>query len=278
MSATRMTVTELALTAFASARGDFVRASRASFAGGSEQSVHRARVALRKLRVYVRLFRSRVGRRRAAQLNAELRWLFRQLGTLRDLQVFTHSHLRRAPAVSKGLKAHLTQRTRAAHDALRASAQGPRFDALMRDLEQIEVELRAGGDTKSARRWLARRLEREHERITAMQPRVVARGGSALHALRKRVKRLRYELELWHALDGRNEQRTRRFALSLVAVQDLLGAWNDLRSARTLARALEIPPALRATMVFESEAVSAAHLAGLPNALAILAAAKGPWR
>ncbi len=272
-----MTVTELALTALATVRSDFVRASRASFGAGSEQSVHRARVALRKLRVYVRLFRSRAGAQRAAQLTKELRWLFGQLGTLRDLQVFGRHHLVRAPAASRGLQTRVAQRTRAAREALRASTQDPRFTALMREMEQIEADLRARNDAKSARRWLARRLKREHEKITAFQPRIVARGGPELHALRKRVKRLRYELELWHVLDAGHAQRTRRFALSLVAVQDLLGAWNDLRTARALANVLEATADMKATTTLEIEVASAAHLADLPNALAILAEAKGPW-
>jgi len=277
MSAAHLTVAELALLGLRAARNDLRRASRGSFTAGDEQSVHAARVALRKLRVYVRLFRSRVGTRRAAQLNVELRWLFRQLGTLRDLQLFQRAYLRRARSANS-LRSRVVQRTRVAREQLGASAESARFAALMHALEEVERRLQKRDDEKSARRWLAHRLERELERITNVQPQVIARGGTELHTLRKRIKRLRYELELWRAVEARKRSRARRFTLCLTAVQDLLGAWNDLRSARAIASALRAPASVRAKSALAGEAASAAYLSSLPNALAILAAANAPWR
>lgn len=277
MSSAHVTVTELALRGLGAARADLRAASRGSFAAGGERSVHEARVALRKLRVYVRLFRSRLGARRAAQLAAELRWLFRQLGTLRDLQIFGRAHLPRAGGAGS-LRTRVAQRIRAARQELRASQDSARFVALMRALEELESELRGRDDAKPARRWLARRLQRDLEKITRLQPKVVLRGDATLHALRKKIKRLRYELELWQDVDGHHGKRARRFELSLIAVQDLLGAWNDLRSAQAIANELGTTREARATSSLARDAACAAYLASLPNALAILAAAKTPWR
>src|SRR5688572_27610741 len=65
-------------------------ASGLTTASGPE-FVHQARVGLRRLRVFVRLFQREVGKKRALRLETELRWLFAKLGRARDLHVFGSS-------------------------------------------------------------------------------------------------------------------------------------------------------------------------------------------
>ena len=89
-------------------------------AGVDPEFAHQLRVGVRKLRVFLRLFRRQVGVARAARLQTELRWLFQSVGKVRELDVFIESVLGTL-SVGMGAKAReeLSQHVRAVRARLR---------------------------------------------------------------------------------------------------------------------------------------------------------------
>jgi triphosphatase len=247
--AARASVREVAHAAIAEGRAHFLHNAHGLLHAHDPELVHQTRVALRRLRVFVRVFRSRIGRERAARLAEQLRWLFEPLGELRDLQIFEHEFAPRASARSAdsaALAARLGQRLESAQRVLASALASPRFRALCEELASVEQALAADEQDKRARRWLARRLDRRRHRALRSFEAVLRRDMHALHQLRKELKKLRYTAELARALRPSREQQARAFLRSLRELQDALGAVVDASVARSLLAALRAPQALRA--------------------------------
>jgi triphosphatase len=73
---------------------------------------------------------------------------------------------------------------------------------------------------------LARRLNRWHKQVAADAPRWAGLDDAARHALRKRVKRLRYAVEFAAALF--ENKPVQRYLKPLRELQERLGALNDV--------------------------------------------------
>jgi triphosphatase len=84
-----------------------------------------------------------------------------------------------------------------------------------------------------------RRLRRLHARIAADANTFDALDNAGLHALRKRIKRQRYALEFFAPLLRRREAD--RYLGALAAIQDRMGALNDLFVARARYQTLGTP-------------------------------------
>lgn len=165
---------------------------------------------------------------------ARLAGLARALGKARDWDVFV---LETLPALlgaaPGGQGALLLRRARAARRQAREAA-----------LERLG-QPQTGADLLALHRWLltlenhppqtapelgrlaARRLARLHAAVLAAAEGFAGQTPDARHALRIRVKRLRYALEFFAALFGGRNKFARRFA----ALQDELGAMNDAATA-----------------------------------------------
>jgi|SRR5579862_4532010 len=205
--------------------------------GADPEALHDMRVATRRLRAAVRLFKAGLSARIQSHLSHELRWLGETLGGVRDLDVqlakltaFTiaapagfrpalrrlHEHLgtdrtnRRTEMLARLDSARywrlLIQLERFAYSS---APQRPRDTAA---LEPIGVAGRRA--IKKAFRRLLERGEKIHE-----MPRP-----EDLHALRIRAKRLRYLLEFLEELTGKPG---RRLVKQLTRLQDLLGSYHD---------------------------------------------------
>ena len=167
--------------------------------------VHQLRVGIRRLRVYLRLFKRQLGEKRARLLVEELRPLFRQLGPLRELQLLLDGPLK-APAGSEPSRASTelvelleTDRKREAERVSRVLSS-KRYTALIAKLSELETNLADGKRGKDGRQWLAAKLEGRAARVQRLLPQVSAGELSALHALRKELKKLRYVAELGQQL------------------------------------------------------------------------------
>jgi CHAD domain-containing protein len=275
----RASVRELAAAAIAQAQAQFIANAPDAVARQTPESVHQARVGLRKLRSYVRLFRSRIGRTKAKQLDGELRWLFRLFGVLRDLQVFTRDVLplmQSPPRTTFAFRARIDQRLARARDDLRTMAQSARFRDLCAALVGLERKLAEQRDDVCARAWLEKRLDRLRRRLRVKQEQLL-RPSRDLHALRKRAKKLRYSSDLWRALGKRHTKRERQFRAALTALQDNLGALNDLRVERTLLAKAHPPASIEKRLRTTLAAAEAAHRAELANVYACFAAADPFW-
>jgi inorganic triphosphatase YgiF len=215
--------------------------------GRDLEGVHQMRVGVRRLRSVLRLFRPALPPDALRPLEAELRWLGRELGAVRDLDVFVVELLdplfvRRSG--DKGL-----ERLREVALALRAERQ----EQLRRTLDSTRLTrvVLALGRFVARRGWRDQRLDEASARLFApacpfaaelleLRDRKARRLGDRidelslleLHRLRIQIKRLRYAVELLGGLyPGR---RRDRYLEHLPELQDRLGRLADLTTAQGL--------------------------------------------
>jgi CHAD domain-containing protein len=161
---------------------------------GDADGVHELRVAARRLRVWVEF----EGHDALAE---ELRWISRELGPLRDLEVVGEA------LTAEGLRSlQPAARTRA-----RSALESPRWAAAKAGLRGVQPPRR-----KSAKRAL-KKLERK------LAKRTLELDDAAIHSLRRLVRSVRYARE-WLGRDARE----------LEAAQRWLGALNDLHTLISL--------------------------------------------
>jgi len=229
---------------------DAVRASDAV------EGPHQLRVGLRRLRAAFDVFGPVLAGPALDHLKGEARWLGRETGHLRDLDVAVHDLLRPeadAHPTEPGFArlADLLDAAGAAQRAdLRATLAGGRAQAFLLDLAQF-IEARGwldpGDIAQSARLaqplWglardaLARHWTRAAKRARGIDSLTV----EARHDLRKTLKSLRYAVEfLGPVLD---DKPTRGFVKRLKALQEVFGDLNDLAMAQTLLAGPQAPGA-----------------------------------
>jgi CHAD domain-containing protein len=208
------------------------------------EDVHQMRIAIRRLRVALRLFGHMLPIGRPDVLARELRWLARALGTVRDLDVHAASlrrHLRGLDESTaqelKGYELALRRERLAARAELATVFDTERYVRLMSAFEAL---VGAGLPPGALRRWQsftiadgAKCLKKSRKRVRKLGRKLRAGARSAdLHRLRIRAKRLRYELEFFRAAYPDLEA-----AIKVTrSLQDVLGAHQDATAeARRLA-------------------------------------------
>ncbi len=202
--------------------------------------VHEMRVAVRRLRSTMALFRPAVGCPAVDAASASLKVLADRLAPARDWDVFVaETAVTVAEALPddtslRRLRAAAERRRRQAYAALRDWLQSPEFRRLgitlaglaggtawRAALDQTQQETLARDLEHFARHALARRLRR----LTAAGAAIEHLDTDALHAIRLRAKRMRYAAEVLAPLyPGKT---TRRFLRRLMQLQDRLGHLND---------------------------------------------------
>jgi CHAD domain-containing protein len=216
--------------------------------GAGPEPVHQARVALRRLRSVLRVFRGPTDGPALRGLDARLREVLDVLGPARDWDVFLAgigADIGAAFAGDARIAALLRvaeARRDAAYDAAVAMVAAPAWRLLMIDAvgvllarpwraegtaEALDAPVRGFGRAILDRRWSRlRRAGAAFEALTAEQ----------LHELRLDGKRLRYAAEVFAPLFDR--KHARRFLRRVAALQDGLGIANDAAVARSLAQSL----------------------------------------
>jgi inorganic triphosphatase YgiF len=211
--------------------------------------LHQFRVALRRLRSALSVFRRALGPD-AQALEAELRWIARLTGPVRDWDVFEAATLpplleafgEEGPARSARRRARSLARV--AREHLRAALVSPRYAHLL--LEAARWLSQASRDPPPPPDPLpefARRVIRKrHKRLLADARRLSLLGPEERHALRLDAKRLRYAIEGLATLFKPKRLEARVQALS--DIQDDLGRANDAAVAARLFAQLSPPAAL----------------------------------
>lgn len=219
--------------------------------GTNPEGVHQARVAVRRLRSVLALFKPAIGCARVADLRDRLGGLARTLGPARDWDVFiggTLADLRAAFGEDEPIVwlARAAEAARAqAYASVREMLEGPAFRLLTLDLAALvasppwrtdeslggaelrESGLRAFAVSALERRWRkVKRLGRDFETLDTER----------LHRVRIEAKKLRYAGELFGPVFP--GKRHRRFQKALAQLQDCLGHLNDVATADTLMQGL----------------------------------------
>jgi CHAD domain-containing protein len=195
---------------------------------GHEEAVHQSRVAGRRLRVALPLLSRRDGGRELRQAVKVLRALTRTVGAGRDLDVALGLFQDRLEALrtTSAEQRALLSRLRAARVRSRKVVAEGVFDldihALRRNLRRLRSQRAADAQTVLAR------LRTFRERQGTALLRGFSQVGErylpdALHALRRRIRKLRYAAELEDAVRG---DETRAAAL-FKRLQDAIGVLHD---------------------------------------------------
>ncbi len=195
------------------------------------EALHQTRVALRRLRSAVSLFKSVLPGEEPERLNHELQWLAAILGEARNVDVL-QAKASDADLVSK-LKTARTATYRDAIDALESS----RARALMLDLvnwlecgDYLPGNGAVSTDVPSGQDFAVSVLEKQRKRMKKDGSALAKADDEHRHDVRKDAKKLRYAAEFFASLfdDKRSARRHKKFLAAMEVLQDELGALNDL--------------------------------------------------
>ena len=220
-----------------------VAGNERTMCAGNAAALHQMRVGFRRLRTALSVFSGFLIDSQIETIKSEIRWMTGILAPARDLDVFLTEvvlPLRREYREESGLqslyRSYSAQRAKA-YERARQAANSVRFRALMLELaawietgpwtmnQNEPARLARGRPIESfAVEELTRRrrkVKKEGKRLTELNP-------AERHALRIRVKKLRYAAEFFSKLFPGKKQRKRELLASLKKLQDALGDVNDV--------------------------------------------------
>ena len=219
--------------------------------GASPVPVHQMRVAVRRLRSALSIFRRAVGGSAFDAVKPGLKQLAATLGGARDWDVFlagTGRQVGDALGDDRRIAAMLEageRRRVAAYAELGRFLAGPEFRALEVGLVQLAAlrpwhdpanEEQSAQLDEEAEHYASHLLKKRLDHMLSPGPDIAALPAEELHAIRKEGKRLRYAAEFFVPLYAK--RGARRFIERLSALQEALGHLNDTASAAALMGAL----------------------------------------
>jgi triphosphatase len=228
-----------------------IMANEASMCAGHAEALHQMRIGLRRLRAAIAVFDDVADDHDVETIKGELKWITKELGPARDLDVFGADVLRPLRAKrpgDTGLAAshrQFEEKRMAAYARAAAAARSLRFRAAVLNLAGwIETGPWSTDDDKE-RKALRTRKVAEHAatKLARLRKRIKNKGADLRHRsvkqrhrLRIRAKRLRYATEFFAATfpgEGRAKRRVESLS-ALKDLQDALGGLNDLATRHAL--------------------------------------------
>ena len=211
--------------------------------------VHQARVALRRIRSALRIFRAAVGPGRARAWRAELGELAAALGRARDWDVLAGETLPPILAahgdrpLARRLLGKAERRRSREREAARRALSSPRYARVVLELARwlAQADAEPAAPSGPLAPFAARVIGRRHRRLLAYAERLAKLDAEGRHRLRIQAKRLRYGIDGLAAVFA--SRRTARYRDALVDLQDALGEANDAATALALLPALAPPEA-----------------------------------
>lgn len=212
------------------------------------EGVHQLRVAVRRMRALLKVFRPLSSEPAVRALEGDLRWLAGELDTARDLDVFIADVWRPA------LQDEIGQGSAAFGRALLAAQARAylRMEAALESARSRTVLLEAAAwlevghwlsdpalaaiREQPATAFAATILEARTQTLRRQAARLETLDPEARHRLRLKGKTLRYVAEDLAGLFPDHPRRVERFITATKALQDALGQLNDLATRPELAR------------------------------------------
>jgi CHAD domain-containing protein len=244
--------------AFAAIAHECVRQLAANTQGAlldeNPEFVHQMRVALRRLRSALRLFRPHLPAPIMRDVKPELQWLAAQLGKVRDWDVLVGETLprllraqpgARPGAAERAIVAAVKARRDAAARSMHRALRSRRFAALLSELARVLALLQLDEPAAAKKRprlstFAAHKLQKAHARLRFKPRELQGMTPDARHQVRIDAKRLRYAVEFFSSLYP--PKAAARYAERLAALQDALGTLNDHAVAADLLASLRLPP------------------------------------
>jgi CHAD domain-containing protein len=188
--------------------------------GDDVEAVHDARVAVRRLRTALEVFRKPLGDE-GGPLERAIRRLGRKLGSVRDADV----HL---AALRGTLGGATVEETPGVHFLLESIAVARRraLAGFAVEMSQFDRAMRTSRSSKSLAENAYATLRKLLRHVRACGDRVIGRGsGKQLHALRVAFKRLRYNVEFFRTILADDDAKAA--LVLLVQAQERLGTISD---------------------------------------------------
>ena len=215
------------------------------------ESVHQARVGVRRLRAAMTLFKDLLQDSQSATLKDQLRDLAGRLGAARDLDVLIariETLDLAAPVDLPALKAALRRRREAVYDEAVYALSAPETSRLAFEVAAwLETGwwLTARDDLHSARRDLpvldfaAAELARRTRKLAKRARKLAHLDPPQRHEVRKAAKKVRYGAEFFRSLAKTKDRAAAdAFVDALKPLQDVMGELNDVAAAQQLLGAL----------------------------------------
>ncbi|MBV9396049.1 MAG: CHAD domain-containing protein [Methylobacteriaceae bacterium] len=234
------------------------------------EGIHKTRIALRRLRAAMTLFKKITKDEDSEHLRGEMKWLSDLLGEARDLDVLQmESTLPHAPELPGGraLVEVVAEKRHAAHQKLLEAVRSQRFYIFLIDLVRwiedgkwLKIPSKQGDG--SIARFARRTISRRRKRLLEVTDHLRKLGPEARHKVRIDGKKLRYMSEFLQPLakGKQRQQEHRRFVKQLEKLQTSLGTLHDAEARREFFRDVaEAPPAGSASRGAASAALSPAE-------------------
>jgi phosphohistidine phosphatase SixA/CHAD domain-containing protein len=216
----------------------------AALANAGVEGVHQVRVAARRLRSAVKLFRHVLPAAPRDALDGELKWLSDTLAPARELDVFIQEVLRPAEAGNgafAGLEAQANARRDAARRRVADALSSTRYAGLKREIERWRAQGLAleGQNARHARLREERIGSAAGPLLSSLHGKTRKRGRhfsdldpEERHRLRIALKRLRYAVDFFGGLYPAKGHK--RYLDRLKRLQDALGQAHDLATSERL--------------------------------------------
>jgi CHAD domain-containing protein len=202
-------------------------------------ALHQTRVAMRRLRSALTLFRPVLIDVDFPRLRSELRWFTDQLGDARNLDVILASKPQEGVQPDPALRRQLRQRRKEAYARVQRALAEPRLPALILDLvawSEVGDWRRNEAARQPIEAFAQARLDRAWKRVRKQGKGLGTLAVEDRHRLRIEMKKLRYAAEFFASLSPRNRRRHQKlFTGHLRDLQELLGNLNDIETRRQLA-------------------------------------------
>ena len=214
----------------------------------SEEPLHQARVAIRRLRSALSLFKSVVADQRLGRFKRDFRDLSHKLGVARDLDVYVarsgpvpeisedRSRSSRNLKLTKVVQLEREQ----AYRRVTSLLQSKRFRLLMHDFEIwilagpwcTSNEREHAGHDRSIPEFAAHVLSRRWRKFKHRGRHLDRLTSHEQHRIRIDAKKMRYASEFFSSLmkDPKHIRRHKTFVAALESLQTVLGDLNDMRS------------------------------------------------
>ncbi len=245
--------------------------------------VHQARIALRRMRSSLRLFRDAIGFEQAAAWREQLAGAASALGRARDWDVLGTESLPPAlaafgdAALGRRLRSAVARRRRTEREHARRTLLAASHAKVILEIARWLGAGQATGDCAARLdEFAARVMRKRHKRLLADAAHVARLSSAERHRLRVDAKRLRYGVESLASVF--KARRTKRYVARLVGLQDALGREHDAATALALLPELEPPAPFAAFARGWFGAIARGDPRSLEELVARLERAGRPWR
>lgn len=214
---------------------------------GDIEGVHRARIAIRRLRAAFSLFQPLVDDRDYHRLRRELSWLSDHLGAARDLDVMQvetfepQVHAGAAPLGATSLLAEVVKRRRGARRTLHEALYSDRMRKLLFDLVRWLDHGEWLARTEAAEPVLDRSpglLDKRFKQLRKRARNLAGADAETRHLIRITAKKLRYMSEFFTSLVAGSKQR-RKFKSFVRALEEIQGALGEIQDGEARAQFLQ---------------------------------------